>query len=223
MKKLAILIFSLLALFTIASTAIAAKGPILNKVSLQLQSESWATTKTARVVIGINATLQDRALGQIHGQILNNLKKIAASQWHITQFNRSKSQSGLEQLYVQASTRVPENVLADVRAKAKAVSRPGANYNIVAIQFNPSFAEIEKVKAQLRQKIYADAKAELARLNTVYPNEKFYLHSVSFSDGALRPAPRILGLARVAKMATPLTVSNKIKLQATVVLASKLK
>src|SRR3954471_20366242 len=76
--------------------------PVLNQVMYQASSEAWVSTKTAEVVVSINATLDENQLSKAHSDILNKLNNIAKSDWHITQFNRSPNESGLEQLQILA-------------------------------------------------------------------------------------------------------------------------
>lgn len=227
MKKLLLTSFTTLGLLVFSANAAADSShyPPLNQVSFQLTADQWATTKTAKVIVGVNAALTDTQLGQVHSQIMANLKKIVPNiEWHITRFNRSKSQTGLEQLYVQAEARIPEKALVNLRAKAKAVSKPGESYKIASIQFTPSLTEINQVRAELRDKIYDEASAELARLNKVYPNQKYNLHTISFGSQPLpRMGDRMMLMANTAKAASApaaMAVSNKVRVSASVVLAS---
>ena len=45
-------------------------GPLLNKVTLQLQAEQWVTTKTALVTVGVNAAVADQDIGQIQADVM---------------------------------------------------------------------------------------------------------------------------------------------------------
>ncbi len=192
------------------------------KVSLQLSAEKWATTKSAKVIVGINATLNDTQLTSIHSDILQKLKKIVPNaDWHITEFNRNKNQSGLEQLMAAATARVPENELSNLRKNAKAVSKPGESYTIRTIEYSPSLKEIETVEANLRNEIYQEAKQELTRLNKVYPEEHFFLQDINFNGNLIvpKPQPASMMFAKVATSAA-MSVSQKITLNAVVTLAS---
>lgn len=229
MKKLTIIVSFVLFFSFLSIDAMAVSGslPPLDKISLQLSAEQWATSNTAKVMVGINATLNNDQLGTIQSQIMNNLQKIANNvDWHITEFSRSKNQSGLEQLYVQAEARIPESGLVNLRKNATTVSKPGATYSIAAIDFSPSSVEIENVKASLRQEIYNEAQAELQRLNKIYPDEKFHLHTINFINPEPVPMPQMRTMliaetnGNAASAPAAMVVSNKIKLTANVVLAS---
>ena len=226
MKKIAILpLISLgLCAFTLNVFAAQLNFPPLDTISFQLSAEKWASTQTAKVTVNINAALTDQQLGTIHSSILANLNKIVDSaDWHITQFNRSKSDSGLEELLVIAQARVPESQLANLRDKAKSVSKPGETYTIAAIDFSPSLSEVEKVKAELRSEIYKEASQELERLNKEYPDEKFFLHTIQFTSDSIMPQPQPRAMVFVeTKMtnASTMSVSDKVVLNANVILAS---
>lgn len=222
-KKLAYVGLAGISLAMVSTTAMAAQNTAvpLDKIAFTLSVQQWATTKTARVIVGVNATLNDAELGRIHGQIMANLARIVpGASWHITQFSRSKSNSGLEQLAVEAQARVSSVALANLRQKAKAATKPGENYQILAIQFNPSQSEIEQTRVMLREKIYKKAQQELVTLNKLYPVEKYYLHTVSFRATLPMVRPQMM-LARVAPAAAEqMAVSNKVTVTANVVLAS---
>jgi len=201
------------------------KPPVLNQVQYQLTAEKWASTNTAKVIVSIDATLTQKGLANMNQNIMTNLKKIVAdADWHITAFNRRKTQSDLETLRVLAEARVPEKQLSDLRAKAKNASRPGSTYRIADIQFTPSPADIQKTRVALRQEVYEQVKAELARLNAVYPGEKFQVNSINFTSLTM---PRTMmhrsNMMLLAKAALPMSVSAKVVQNATVVFAAPLK
>lgn len=227
MIKLTKISIAAIAFMTIFATAMAASVsyPPLDKVSFNLSAEQWASTTTAKVSVRINATLTDKQLGTIHSKILNNLQKIVSkAKWHIVQFNRNKNQSGLEQLYAVATARVPEADLANIRKKAKAVSQAGETYRIASINFAPSQSEIQATKAALRANIYAQTKAELASLNKEYTDETFFLHAIKFYGGVVNPRPQmhtmVLTQAKMGSAKAAMAVSDKVRLNANVVLAS---
>lgn len=227
MKKMltsSILTLVLGIIFT-AAMAVSRTYPPLDTVTFQLSAEQWASSATAKVIVGINATLDDAQLATINNTIMANLQKIDGSaDWHITQFTRSKNQSGLEQLSAQAEARLPINALSNLRQNAASVSKPGAVYSIDVIDFSPSAREIEKVRADLRSQIYVGVQQELARLNKVYSDEKFYLYSIDFggvTPGPIHPVQATMFVAESnAAPAAAMAVSRKIEMDADVVLAS---
>ena len=234
----ALKIFSIIGLLIVSFTAVAVteapqqqQKPFhppfvpLDKVSYQVAAEQWATTDTALVTIKVNATVKEQNLANVQQQVLTNLSKLNNNaQWHITQFDRNQNQSGLEQVSIAAQARISESQLGDIRSQLKSVSKPGESYDLANIAYVPSLAEIEKVRADLRQQIYSQAKDELARLSKVYPNQKFVLYRINFMPLAARPTPRMMTTVRLEKReqstAEPMTVSNKVTMVANVVLAT---
>lgn len=202
--------------------------PPLDNVSFTLTAQEWAKTTTAKVTVGIHAALNKIALAKMRTQIMDNLNKIAKGNWHITSFERSQDSSGLEKLYVEAEARINEADLTNVNNLAKDISESGINYKIINVDFTPSLDDIEKVKKSLREKIYNEARAEIATLNNVYPEQKYTLHNVRFgefvsSNGARTQIMMMAtGITPQSSNVTVNTVSNLITLSADVDLASQM-
>jgi hypothetical protein len=208
------------------STAYAVEDKlVLDNVTIILTAKKWVTTQSAKVQVGVNATLSNTDLVKARNEIMANLAKIAAGEWHITQFNRSQDSSGLERLYVAAQARVEQKLLTNVNVNAKSVSKPGATYRIQNIDFKPSLVEVQKVKEQVRMMLYEKITDELARLNKQFPSQKYSIHSVLFTDGS-RPAPvrrykaAQMNMAVMAAESPAISVSNQIQLTAVIDVAS---
>ncbi len=231
MKNTAIRLFcAIMLLFSVSvwadSSTTINTWPPLNKVSYQFTASKWASTNTAKVVIGVNASLNQQGLAQIHQDIMQNLQKLAPkAQWHVTRFDRSQNQSGLEQLSVRAEARIPASQLASIRSQAKTISQAGQKYTVVGIQYTPSVAELQKTRAQLRAQIYAQARAELASLNKTFLDQKYYSHEINFNErvipGPVQPRMMAMKVAGNTAAAEAMPVSNKVMETATVVLASR--
>jgi hypothetical protein len=197
----------------------------LDKVMFQVAAKQWVSTKTALLTVNINATLTNTDLVKARIDIMSNLAKIAGGEWYLTQFDRSQDNSGLEKLYVAAQARILQASLTDIYKNAKAISKPGATYDIGTVEFKPSLEEIQQVKAQLRERLYEEVKMELSQLNKVYPNQNYSLNRLVFLDGEVAtPQPRAYKEANAlfisAAAAPALTVSNELVMSAAVELAS---
>ncbi len=202
--------------------------PPLNTVTYQFVQEGWATSDTAEVTMAIDASVGQAKLDLIHQDIQAKLKQAAGNaDWHITVFQRDKNNSGLEQIHAEASARLPIAGLGAIRANAKKLSSPGETFSVQNIDYSPSTAEIQKQHAELRDSMYAAVKAELARLNKVYPDQPYYLHEIDFGTALTAPMPRAMlaterspqGLAQNDENSLPM--SQQITEMATVILASK--
>lgn len=222
MKKFWILFFSLI--FSFPAFAAIDPGPLLNKVTLQLQADQWVTTNTALVYVSANAAINDQSMGSIQNEVVNKLKEISNSdEWHVISFNRSLDQSGLERVQITAQARLPQKELSGLRDKAKSISKPGETYTIDNIAFTPSEDEWQKANLELRNNLYQQAKTEIDNLNKIYPDQKYYLYSIDFGSSPISPMPmanEVMMAKSSGRAAAPVPVGNKATLQATVVIGS---
>lgn len=199
----------------------------LDRIVFQVADEAWVSTKSAEVIASVNATLDKAGLAKVRQQMLDNLQHIAKAQWHITSFNRSQDSSGLERISVMAQARVPEQQLGHVRQQANKVSRPGATYRVIDIQFTPTLEEVQQTRSTLREDLYRKVNAEVERLNKVFPEQNYSVHNINFTGmvfGRSREggnqAYRMKAMAMQAQAAPALSVSNKVTEQARVVIAA---
>jgi hypothetical protein len=201
----------------------------LNQVQMTLSAETWAKTSTARVTVTVEAILKQSALGEMHKTIEQKLIKISnAAPWHITTFDRQKDKSDLERLTVVAEARLPESALPDARKHAEDLSKEGEKYTVSSIEFVPSLADMEAAKQSVRDQIYAQAKAELVKLNALYPEQHYFLFLVNFNSENPMPvvARQNMRMSSVAMekadVAPALTVGDLVQITAQVLFAAKI-
>ena len=225
MKKVCLIILGIL--FSQQVLADINLEPLLNKVSLQLRAEQWVTTKTALVNVGINAAVTDQGIDKIQAEVMQKLSQFSdKAEWHIVSFNRQMDKSGLESIQITAQARLMQDELSGMRDKAKAISKPGETFTVDNVQFIPSDDEMRQANTALRSTIYQQAKTEIDALNKQYPEQKYYLHQIDFMIQPPPVAPMPMAMNAMMKMEggvaapSPLSVGNKLELQAGVVLAS---
>lgn len=197
--------------------------PFLNKVTLQLRAQQWVTTKTALVSVGVNAAVTDQGIEKLQNEVLQKLAQLAnKDEWHIVSLNRQQDKSGLETVQITAQARLQQSELTGLRDKAKSISKPGETFTIDSVEFTPNEDEIRLASQQLRNNIYQQANAEIDTLNKMYPTQKYYLYQVNFMNYPVVPMPMAQGMmARMNVASTaPLSVGDKVELQAMVILAS---
>lgn len=199
--------------------------PISNQVAFEVSAEQWVTTKTAKVVVAVNAAVNEQQLVNAYGDISQKLQKLMGdAQWHITAFDRTTDKTGLEQLSITAETRLPESNLSTLKEKLKVASKAGETYTVASVDYTPTLAERETAESALRTQIYNQIKNELAQLNATFPNQKYSLHSINFmQETAPMPGPLMLAATAnaVSRQANPpAAVSNSLQLRARVVLAT---
>jgi len=199
----------------------------LNQVQLTLSAETWAKTSTARVIVTVDAVLSQSGIANMHKTIEQKLTRISnAAPWHITTFDRQKDKSDLERLTVTAEARLPEAALIDARKHVDELSKEGEKYRLTSIEFTPSLADMEVARQSVRDQILAQAKLELSKLNSLYPDQHYFLNLVTFNPE--NPAPPMQNRSEMrmaaAGVAAPvaLTVSDKVEMTAQVTFAARL-
>ena len=213
----------------------------LDKVCFQLTDRTWVKVKTAKVIVNIYMAADNKGLETVHARMMSALSDLsaskgedAASNWQITSFSRSQDSSGLEQINAVAEKRLPLEQLANLRETARKLSKPGMKFDLSNIEYTPSFEAMQQAKSDLREKVYEQVKAEIGRLNAVYPDAHYSVHKIMFFDS--RPpmmtfeARRMMGAANamvMAKMSDSLSapsmpVGNQVYVYANVTLASRM-
>jgi hypothetical protein len=225
MKKLCVLFTSILALSP--AWADVNLEPLLNKVTVQLKAEQWVTSKTALVNVAINASVSNQGIESIQNAVMQKLAQLSnKSEWHIVSFDRQLDKSGLENMQMIAQARLPQTELANLRDKAKSISKPGETFTIDSVLFTPSDAELKQANMDLRNNLYQQVKTEIESLNKQYPDQKYYLHQLDFQS--LMPTPIFAQMNTMVAMkasvastsSSSLAVGNKQELLATAVLAA---
>ena len=76
MKKIVMILFTATILLHFQAFA-ENKMPRLNKVMLRFNAEEWVTTKTAKVIVNIDAILDKEGVANLHQIILDKLQVIS--------------------------------------------------------------------------------------------------------------------------------------------------
>ena len=226
-------VLSLVALVAGLSAASADNRPSRHpdQIILELAAEDWVDTKTARLMVAVDAAESAGNAGGVRDQVLAVLGGLAkGADWHITRFDRGRDNAGLETSRVAAEARVGEDALGGIYDKARSASRPGLQVRITGIDFSPTLAENEAVLAGLRAEIYRQVGAELER-KAAHPGRSFRLRTIDVVRAGPYPgdvrvameaaAPRAQMLKGAAVAGGNFGVSRRMTLTATVVLAAE--
>lgn len=152
-----------------------------DQVVLNLTTEGWVQTDTAKVSVYVDLVQQQETPEELKNRIDGSLATLAKeTEWRVTSSNQRLDQTGLNRWYVTAEARVPESLLPGLQDRAKSASSPGYKVGISLVDFTPSLAEFEKLRADLRSDIYKQAVAELDRLNAVLPGADYHVQRVDF-------------------------------------------
>jgi hypothetical protein len=228
---LALCLMSVPMVSAIAPQAAAQQIPIIqprDEIVLNLSAEGWVETKTARVVAVADVAIAGENRNAVRDRMMAALKKLSPdAEWRINQFNRTQDSAGLERWRVSAETRLPEAALGGLDDRAKQQSQPGLQLRIQAVQFTPTLEEREATLADLRSKLYGQAKEEAARVAKLWPERNFRVARVEIGSPAFRAAPMPMAAAAPAyregsapeqDSGDAVSVAQKLTLHATVTL-----
>jgi len=226
-KTLATIMAGACALCSLSHPSLA-EGVPQDRIVLELANEGWVETKTAEVIVSVNATMRQEQSANVRSDILKALGRLAPdAEWRITTFNRNADRSGLDSWYVQAQARIPDTQLDGMRQAAEKTSQPGMQITISAINFTPTLAEVEATRARLRADLYESAKAELAQVNKAFSMTPYHIGVINFTSQPLAPMTQqgTVAYARapmaMEKAQSDIAVQDRIRLQATVVLVTE--
>lgn len=223
---------ALLAALMMTLAALPAAAQIIaprDEIVLNLSAEAWVETKTARVVAVADVAIAGENRGAVRDRMLAALKKLSPeADWRISQFNRNQDSAGLERWRVSAEARLPEAALGGLDDRARQVSQPGLQLRVQAVQFTPTLEEHEATLAALRNRLYAQAKEEAARVAKQWPERNFRVARIEIGGSGYQPMARdrIMPAAPMAGSASAsqdagdaVSVAQKVVLQAVVTLS----
>ncbi len=201
MKKIITTLFFTVLSFNSQADANTSCDDILPQITLQLSAQDWVTTQTAKVSVTLDALFNREQIAKAQDNFQSSLKRIAPEViWHITEFSRSPGKTSLEQLHAVAEARLPDTALAGLRERVHALNSEGQTYTVQDIIYSPSTAEINITKSKLRMQIYDQAKAELDRINAIYPGQGYNLYNINFVNLSVQPGPMMTKMNTVVAL-----------------------
>jgi uncharacterized protein YggE len=193
MKILSFIVLAILSLLSFAAQAQEVPRPQDDRITFDLSAEDWVTTKTAHVIITVEAAVSGNNAGSMRADMAKAVNDLAKSDWRLTSFNRSQDQTGLERWSANFETRLPENQLNGLGDTAKKASKAGMQLTVNDIDFSPTIAEMEAARAAVRTQIYKDANDQLAALNAAMPGRTYRISWINFGgDDGASPLPHVM-------------------------------
>ncbi len=227
MKKFLLALAGVLALSSLAH----AEQLLQDTITMQLKVEDWVPTTTARVTVGIDATLDGGDAPKVRAAMQQAVAGLASdADWRFISFDHGTDQAGLETWHAKLEARLKEAAIGGLADKTRQASKPGLQLKLEQTEFTPSLAETEAVKAKLRSQIYAAANDEVKRLQAAEPERKFRLGGIDFEAPEMAmPMGRAMnatalvirpGDSFAGGEAGGITMQQKVVLQGRVTLAS---
>ncbi len=161
-----------------------------DQIVINIKKEDWVTTNTANVGVNFDIVQQKETALELKLQVMESLDKLSKETvWHITSSRENKDRTGLNRWHVTAEARIPEQSVAGLHDRAETASRPGFSLRIGHVDFSPSLDEIEKLRSELRAKIYKEASEEVKRLNAAIQGRQYRVFVVDFGSNGRYPRP----------------------------------
>lgn len=155
------------------------------KITMNFYTEKWLQTSNSEVTIDINASAAANKADAISKTFVAKLGKISnQADWQITSINSSESESGLLKIAAQATARIENNKLGELRTLLKDLSTPGEQYNISSISNQAELSAINMNKASLRNDLYKQIMKGEAELNATNIDGKtnYKVYKIFFKD-----------------------------------------
>ncbi|MDD3372016.1 MAG: hypothetical protein PHE27_09360 [Alphaproteobacteria bacterium] len=202
-------------------------------ISYDIYAEDWVTTKTARVLLGVEAAVSDQNSGSMRADMAKAVNAAAKADWRMTNFYRSQDKTGLERWSLLFEARLSEADLGGLADDAKKASKAGMQVRVENIDFSPSREEVETARAALRVRIYKDVAEQLKELNAALPGRSYRISQIAFEHDMPMPNALFRVGKAMAEMASAPNdgmsggmgvgqqeVSQKILVRANVIFAS---
>lgn len=167
-----------------------------DSVAFTLATEGWVSTKTARVVLSVEAAVTGNSAATLRTAMTKAVNDTVKAEWRLTSFNRSQDQTGLERWSALYEARVNEADLGGLHDQAKKTSKAGMQLTVSEIDFSPTLDETQATMAQLRTQIFKQTNEQLAALNTAIPGRNYRIGSIAFGNQA---APMMMVRSMAAK------------------------
>lgn len=198
-----------------------------DQVTLSLTVEDWVRSETAKVALTVDAAGQGTEAATLRDELAKAARAVAdKADWRIVSLVRQPDNAGLDRWHAVIEARLPEAQLANLGDRVKKASRPGLQVQVGGVDFEPTLAEIEAARGELRARVYKQVDAELDRLKAAFPDRAYRVGRIDFGEEFMpMPEPRHTPVAVMAEVggAAPAVgpgVQDRLRLTARVALSA---
>ena len=142
-----------------------------DQVKIDLLVRQSVPTETVRVHVEAIVAATPEQASAAPELIRSTLSQVLPAEWATSFASRSDDDSGMEQIILQASTRVPEAKTAGLSDRLRKASRSGLSLKLRDIEFRPPQKQIDEITKNLRSEIYRLAQEEVDTLNKALPSD----------------------------------------------------
>ena len=168
-------------------------------IVLNLQFEDWAEPKTALVTVRVGVVTDQTQSGLIQAR-MKGIAEDASDHmdWRIAQIPPAAGARGAALWQAMLETRMTPDDLGRLERAVAAYTGNGndASFSIERVDFAPTLAEIQAVRASLRAQAYHQAAREIRQLQLAFPDKIYRIASITFGqqfDYSSVPLSQILG------------------------------
>ena len=151
-----------------------------DRVTFNLSTEGWVTTKSARVMLGVEASVSGTQAGTMRADMQKAVNEVVKADWRLVSFNRGQDKTGMERWSALYEARIVENELNGLNEKAKKVSKAGMQINVTNMDFGPTLEETQATLSALRSEIYKKAVEQLSSLNSSITGRNYRIAEIDF-------------------------------------------
>ena len=174
-KKLLCLI---LMLSFFSSNVIANDHSSKTLLRIKLKEEAWVQATDVGLKLSVSTTGKSEELAKKRSELMANLKKLADTSWHVTNYARSEDKTGLERNTIFVEARVKESKLGSITSQIKKMNKPGVKYEIDDVDFVPSTEAKQQVRQMLRERLYKRSKEEIKRASNLLGESQLEIKSI---------------------------------------------
>ncbi|MEO0393062.1 MAG: hypothetical protein AAF213_07435 [Pseudomonadota bacterium] len=160
--------------------------PATNTIILELDFEDWAEPKTALVSARVGIITQQTQSGLIQARI----KAVAEdasnhAAWRMAKLTPAGGARGAALWQAMVETRMTPDELGRLERTLSQYENGDSRgtFTIERIDFAPTLAEIQAVRAALRAQAYQQAAREIRQLNLAFPDKTYRIASITFAHG----------------------------------------
>jgi len=162
-----------------------------DSIRFTISAEEVVVNTTVKVITNISATISRETSEQTLKDSLRDLmKRFIDAEWQFSGMTRASSPSGMEEVRVAATARIPESENYGLDRRREEASREGMRIYSHTTDTAPPMEQRLEAQSHLRQKLLTLAMEELDTINTTLTSQ-YRLGKVEFStdvsEAPLRP------------------------------------
>ena len=195
-------------------------APIQDSIQFDLTAEEVVVNTTVKVIASVVTLLATGTIEEHHKEAIREvMQKFIRADWQFSNISRRAHASGVEEMTLTATARVPEAENYALDRRREAASRDGLRIAQVTTDTQPTPEQVEDTQSTLRLRLLEKANQELVKINNAL-DEEYRLSEVTFDPldenvanvRSARPAMYGSGFAAAEAAAAPGPLGNAVKL-----------